>query len=367
MDSRTRVINTLQRKPVDRIPRYDALWEDTLTEWKAQGFPDDADPGEFFDWDIVTMSMDASMRLESKVIETDGEFVVYRDRAGYTVRKIVGKARALDFQDHVTKDRETWDKLKAGFAFDPNDTSRLDTKSYFMHLDDYPTWVEAKGQYDELRESRKYLCYNVYGPWEGTWRHRGYTELLMDLAMDPEWVAEMADAQGACVIDCLRHAISLDMKPDAVFLVEDLAGQQGPLFSPDTWRAIYKPVMQRLGAFLHESGISFWMHCCGNCAAFLDDLIDCGLDVIQPLQASTGLDVRKLKPLYGDRLTFWGNIDVTKMSGPAEACEAEIRDKLTMAKQGGGYMYHSDHSVPPEVSFERYQRIMKLVEECGRY
>jgi len=78
------------------------------------------------------------------------------------------------------------------------------------------------------------------------------------------------------------------------------------------------------------------------------------------------MDVRKLKPRYGDRLAFWGNIDVRKMSGPASECEAEVRDKITMAKQGGGYLYHSDHSIPPEITFDRYRWIMKLVEKYGR-
>jgi uroporphyrinogen decarboxylase len=305
------------------------------------------------------------MRCESEVLESDGEFIVYQDRAGYTVRKIIGKSRALEFQDHVTKDRGVWDRVKAGFELDPNERSRMDTKSYFMHLDEYPTWDQAKGQYDALRATGKFVCFTVYGPWEGTWRHRGYSELLLDLMMDPEWVAEMAEAQHGCVLATLRHCIELGMKPDGLFLIEDLAGQQGPLFAPDTWRALFRPCYERLGRYLHDNGISFWMHCCGNCEAFLPDLIECGLDVIQPLQATAGLDVRKLKPVYGDRLAFWGNIDVTKMSGSTEECEAEIRDKLTAAKDGGAYMYHSDHSVPPEVTFERYQWIMELIEQYG--
>jgi len=92
------------------------------------------------------------------------------------------------------------------------------------------------------------------------------------------------------------------------------------------------------------------------------------LNVLQPLQAQSGMDVRQLKPRYGDKLTFWGNIDVTKMSGPAEVLEAEVREKLLVAKAGGGYLYHSDHSIPPEVSFQRYQWMMnELVLKYGQY
>jgi len=90
--------------------------------------------------------------------------------------------------------------------------------------------------------------------------------------------------------------------------------------------------------------------------------------VIQPLQAHSGLDVRTLKPRYGQHLTFWGNIDARKMSDTPEALEAEVRDKLAVAKEGGGYIYHSDHSVPPEVSFDRYQWLMNdLLVRYGSY
>ena len=87
----------------------------------------------------------------------------------------VGKSRALEWMDHVTKDRKTWNELRRGFELDPQGLARIDLQSYFCHMDEYPSWQEAKGQYDVLRKSGKYLLFTVYGPWEGAWRHRGYT------------------------------------------------------------------------------------------------------------------------------------------------------------------------------------------------
>ena len=158
---------------MDRIPRFDAFWEDTLTEWQAQGMPAGADPANIFDFDICMMHIDASMRQEQRMLECDGAFIVYKDRAGYTVRKMVGKSRALEWLDHVTKDKQTWLALKEGFEFDPNDTARVDSRCYFAHMDEYPTWTEAKRRYDSLRATGKAIAFTVYGPWEGTWRHRG--------------------------------------------------------------------------------------------------------------------------------------------------------------------------------------------------
>ena len=365
MDSRTRVRAALQRQPVDRIPRYDSFWEDTLTLWQSQGMPVGVAPAEFFDFDMRMMEIDASLRCPQRIVRSDESCVVFEDRAGYTARKALGKSRALEWINHVTKDRAIWNGLRRQFEFDPETPARIDDKSCFYYLDEYPTWQEAKGQYDALRATNKYLVFDVYGPWEATWRHRGYTHLLMDLVEDPGWVAEMAEAQHELVLACLRHCIRLGMKPDALWLVDDLGCTRGLIFSPQTWRQVFKPFYVRLGRFLREQGISFWLHCCGNCRPLLADLIECGLNVLQPLQVQAGMDIRDLKPRFGNDLCFWGNISVPKLIGPADECEAELRDKITFAKQGGGYMYHSDHSVPPEVSFARYQWIMELLEKYG--
>lgn len=367
MDSRTRVDHAIHRKPLDRVPRYDSFWEDTLTSWQAQGLPGNVEPCDFFDFDIRAMYLDTSMRFEQKVLRTDAEYITYQDRCGYTVRKAINKSRSMEFSDHVTTDKDAWRKHRHRFQFNAADQSRLDAASYFMHMDKYPSWQEIQQPYARLRATGRYLCYSAYGPWEATWRHRGYAPLLMDLVEDPDWVHEMAKAHNDLLIATLRHAVGLKLKPDALFLVDDLACTRGLLFSPDCWRAIFKPLYRTLGAFLRGEGISFWLHCCGNCELLLKDMIECGLEVIQPLQARSGLDVRKLKPIYGKDLTFFGNIDVSAMSGPWELCEQEVREKISCAKEGGGYMYHSDHSVPPEVTYERYRQIMALVIKYGAY
>ena len=85
------------------------------------------------------------------------------------------------------------------------------------------------------------------------------------------------------------------------------------------------------------------------------------------LEAKAGLDVRKLKADYGDRLTFMGNIAIQVMStGDPGLIEKEVKSKLLAAKDRRGYIYHSDHSVPPSVSFESYQWAMELVDRYGK-
>ena len=80
------------------------------------------------------------------------------------------------------------------------------------------------------------------------------------------------------------------------------------------------------------------------------------------------MDVVRLKRTYGGRLALMGGIDARTMAdGTEEELEEEVRTKLRVAKEQGGYIYHSDHSVPDNVSFQRYRRTIELVHRYGRY
>ncbi|MGC9063614.1 MAG: hypothetical protein ACP5JL_02935 [bacterium] len=78
------------------------------------------------------------------------------------------------------------------------------------------------------------------------------------------------------------------------------------------------------------------------------------------------MDLLELKPKFGDKLSFMGGIDVRKMTDPV-AIEEEISRKFEIAKKGGGYIYHSDHSIPKNISFEQYKYVIDLVKRYGKY
>jgi len=377
MNSHERVERALTFRHPDRVPMSDALWEDTVTRWYHEGLPRDAVSTDvfqgsggiagYFGFDIDHVSIDASPRLEQQLLSDDGEYVTYRDRFGYTVRKPKGKSRTMHFADHVTADHAAWDRLRERFVLRAGDTARVDTTSYFMHMDAYPTWAEASVKFDRVRERGRYVLADAYGPWEATWRHRGFEALLIDVAADPDFVADMAGTYADLLLATLRRCLDEGIRPDGFFMVEDLGTTRGMLISPRAWRRIFKPLVGRVGEFLREHGLTFWMHCCGNAEPIFSDLIECGLQVIQPLEAKSGLDVRDLRSKYGRRLCYWGNIDVVNMAQGTDAqVAAEIRNKiLPFVEEGGGYIYHSDHSVPPEVGLSRYCYVLDLVRRCG--
>ena len=242
----------------------------------------------------------------------------------------------------------------------------IDDIGFPFRLDPAPSWDIVRRKIEQVRDLNYYVLASAYGPHEAAWRLHGFTETLIDISTEPEFISEIASVYVDSVINTLQMCCDKGMKPDGYLMVEDVAFTQGMLFSPNSWRKIYKPYIQKLGKYLKKTGIHFWMHSCGNCEPIFNDLIECGLEVLNPLEAKSGLDVCQLKEEYGTRLCFYGNIDVRSMVKNTPECEHEIKRKLLCFKQGGGYIYHSDHSIPPEVSLAQYYKVLEFVRRYGK-
>ncbi len=355
MTERERVKAALAFEAPDRLPCHESPWEQTLRAWRTQGMPANVTLEDHFGFDLCLMYLDTSPRFDQRILKRDSGTITYEDRFGYTIRKVDGDSGTLHFMDHRTKNHKAWETAKAGFSLsqDPTAPARIDDASYFGHFDPYPSWETALEKYRRLRASNRYMLFMFYGPWEATWRHRGMQNLLLDVAMDPDWVHEMAETYQDLVIDVLRRCLELGLKPDGILVGDDLGASTGPLMSPATWGAVFKQAVARLGDFVRGHAIDFWMHSDGAIGLLIDDFVECGVQVLNPLEAKAGMDAVELRERYGDRLAFYGNIDATKMYGPVETLREELERKIPLARDGG-YIMHSDHSCPPEVTYERY-------------
>jgi uroporphyrinogen-III decarboxylase len=133
------------------------------------------------------------------------------------------------------------------------------------------------------------------------------------------------------------------------------------------WREHFKPVTKELIAICHEAGLPVIYHGCGNAHEIFPDFIEIGLDSYNPLEAKSGLDVVEIRRQYGHKMGFCGNIDALAWANESlPELEAQVLRKLNAAK-GGGYLPQSDHSVPSNVSAERYEFVLNLLRKYGSY
>ena len=148
----------------------------------------------------------------------------------------------------------------------------------------------------------------------------------------------------------------------------DYGTQAGQLISPDTFRELYKPHYKELNDWIHAN--TSWKtmyHSCGNISAFIDDFIDMGCDILNPIQLSAGMDAQELKDKYGDRLVFWGagaDSQGALTFGTPDDVRAQVRERLEIFSPGGGYVFNTVHNIMPKTKIEN---IMAMLDEVHAF
>lgn len=352
MTSRERTHRALLRKPVDRIPRYEiSFWPETKERWHREGLPEGvSDLTAHFDLDRVAFGrFDGSFRLPVEQIDDTTDFVITRDSNGIVTKKWKTNYGPPHVLDYALKTRADWDRLRERLV--PTEDRLAEN-------------LAASVQTHKTNDT--FICMSPVEPCWFFVRSMGFDALLLAMATEPEWVQEMFDTYAAFALAmcdlCVRQAGQFD----ALWMFDDLCYKNGMLFSPTMFRHFLTPLHRHIRDFCDANDMRLILHCDGFVGELIPLLIEIGYDAIQPLEARAGNDVREYKKLYGNRISLFGNINVDVMSTTIEAIEEEVRGKLSVAKQGSGYLYHSDHSIPPTVSYANYQRVMELVDEVGR-
>jgi uroporphyrinogen decarboxylase len=159
---------------------------------------------------------------------------------------------------------------------------------------------------------------------------------------------------------------------DIVMIGDDLAGQAGPLFSPKFYRTVVKPRQKKLVQHIKSlTSAKIWYHTCGSCYEYIPDLIDNGVDILNPVQIGlVNMDPADLKKEFGDRLVFWGGgIDsqhVLPFSSP-EVIRENVRNNLAIFKPGGGYVFNSVHNIQYGIPPENIEALFDAAYEFGFY
>ncbi len=352
LTSRERFARVFRHEEPDRVPMHDSFWAATLERWHTEGLPAGVSPAAFFDFDrLGHLACDNSPRYPTTVVEDTAEYQIVTTQWGVTQRVWKHRASVPEFVDFTVVDRESWARCKERM------TPSADRIDWAALERSYPAW-EASGAWIV---GRGWFGFDVLHSW-----FVGTERVLMAMATDPDWVKDMIDTMLELNLAMLAMAWDRGYRFHCLRWPDDLAFVKGPFFSTEMYRQVVKPAHRRACEFAHDRGAYTLLHTDGNVWPLLDDLLDAGVDATQPLEQKAGMDVGRLKQQYGDRLVLEGGIDVRTMTdGPA--IEETVRGVFDVAKPGGGYIYHSDHSIPSDVSFADYCRVMALVRHYGRY
>lgn len=199
---------------------------------------------------------------------------------------------------------------------------------------------------------------------ERLWMLRGFENILVDPYLYPDEFARLRDRILEFNLVLIDQWLARGV--DAVFFSDDWGWQRGLLIAPEDWRKFYKPTYARMFRRVREGGAHVWLHSCGNVTAIIPDLLDLGLNVLNPVQPQA-MDLEYLAREFGGRLCFCGGVDVQGLliRGTPDEVRREVHRLVHLfGRYNGGYIGATSHSIMPETPLDN---VIAMYEAFAEY
>lgn len=223
---------------------------------------------------------------------------------------------------------------------------------------------EAEWTLKTFRDEYWIVGVTVTTIFETAWALRGLEKLLMDFVVDPELADRILDIPYQYHFTAAKHLVQMGV--DMIWIGDDVGGQHGMVISPDHWRKFLKPRIAEFITTLKEMNpdVKIAYHSDGNIYPIIPELIEIGLDVLNPVQPAS-MDPAKLKDEYGERLCFWGSIDEQQSLpfGSPEDVRQEVLTRLRTLGRGGGLILGPTHHVQLDTPMENFWAMTDTIKE----
>ena len=218
--------------------------------------------------------------------------------------------------------------------------------------------------------------YAIIGDLESTffelsWNLIGLEKFLIDLALEEGYLFTLFDRIiEEYAIPCGKKMIEMGI--DLLWAGDDFGTQKGMLISPEFWRKHFKKRYAYIFSQWKKENpdLKLAYHSCGSIVPIIPDLIEIGLDILNPIQPqAAGMDLGKLKKQYGDKLVFFGGVDEQKVLpfGSKGEVREEVKKKICQGGRGGGYIIAPAHNIQPDTPLENVYAYFEAIREFGQY
>lgn len=357
MTGKERITRILRHESVDRIGLFEHFWNDTQREWTAQGHikPGESMADHFgFDMDMHwAFNMVADLDFESKAVDETEDTITYLDGNGAVLRRHKHHDTTPEHVDFHVKEREDWEEVRH-LLLQP-DRRRIDFENY-------------RRIKEECRKAGRFFVWSGVNVFECMHPLCGHENMLIGMALDPEWVQDMAMTYARLIVELQKILFEEEGYPDGIWYYEDMGYKGSPFMSPQMYCGILQPAHKYTIDFAKSKGLPVIMHSCGFVEPLLPHMIESGIDCLQAMEVKAGMDLVKLHRLYGDKISFMGGIDVRALcSNDRGEIDRELERKIPLVKEGFNYVLHTDHSVPCTVEYDNYRYFIEKGLELGRY
>ncbi len=352
MTTRERFQRMYEHREADRIPIIDSPWAGTLRRWHREGMPEGVDWRDYFGIDKVeSIGVDITPRYEVKVLEDTDRYQIATTPWGVTLKNFKELDSTPEFLDYKVTSPEAWADAKARMTLE----------------DDRIPWEWLKNNFERLHAEGRWIEAGFWFGFDVTHSWMAGTEtVLIAMMEEPEWAVDMFETYLDRCMALFGRIWDAGYHFDAITWPDDMGYKGTTFFSNEMYRELLKPTHKRAVDWAHERGIKARLHSCGNVMTRIDDLIEIGIDCLNPLEVKAGMDPIGLKERVGDRLVLHGGINAV-LWDDREAIVSEIERDIPRLKENGGYIFSSDHSIPNVVSLENMKAIVAAVKKAGKY
>lgn len=321
MNSKERVMATINRQPVDRTPLDCWLYQRQFVE----NLEAEYGPREQF--------------MDEFNIDIAVGFVPYPNQMGHQIE--VNDLAEVELDDPRDAKWLTFDDWNPDFA------GLNVQKTVAMHGD------------------QRAIIAHIWGIVEGTSTFVGIENCWAGLSMHKNqmlaWFDRYADWLGDLVDSCIDAGV------DIITLSDDWGSNQNMLFSPRMWRNMVKPYADRVLKRATARGIPVNLHSDGYIVQIMDDLVEMGFSMLHPVQESAGMDPKTIKSQYGDDLVIYGSLDVMDalMALEGEDLDRYITDRFAIYAPSGGFIFNTGHFVQPDIPPKRLMRAYTVANEMA--
>lgn len=366
MNSKERVLRAFKKREgnPDRVPiQFDLCRQHTEVFGKKLGIEPDYSLSYYEDLTYRISANDIRVAMGSDVVIVGGTVP-----DGYIPETIKGNITRNEFGMHMKPTSLYVEVVKCPLE---NASSISDIENYSFP-DPYAKGRFNKAKRDIEKFGKKFF---VVGDVEITilelaWHLTGLEKYLVGMLCKEPWLELLNDRveewSTGLALQLVREGV------DAIWLGEDLGTQTSTLISPEDWRLSFKPRHRRIIECLRRENpeIIIIMHSDGAVAPLIDDFIEIGVDVYNPVQPNVpGSDPQELKDRYGEQISFFGGIDQQYLlpSGDLKRIHAEIKDRISILGKNRGYLLAPAHILQPDVSTEAIEEMIKTAVEYGSY
>jgi uroporphyrinogen decarboxylase len=351
-----RMQRLLARKPVDRIGLFEHFWGDTQKKWTREGhLREEESLHDHFGFDLESFwpfNTTGRMDVEPEVVEETEETQLVRDGNGALLRRHKLHDATPEHVDFLVQDRAGWEEHIKPFL--TPDRGRIN-------------FTEYRAAKRRAAAADRFFCWCGTNAFELMHPVCGHEHMLVGMAMDPEWVRDMADTYARLTLELMQILFAEEGYPDGIWFYEDMGMKHRPFFSLDMYREIIQPAHRATVEFAHHHGLPVIMHSCGYVEPLLPGMIEAGIDCLQVIEVKAGMDLLEIYRRYGDRLSLMGGIDVRVLyTNDRARIDAELESKVPAVKLGFGYTLHSDHSIPDQVEYDTYRYFVERGLALGR-